>query len=69
MEYVPHYDTSSSIGIIILVCVPEAEGTATYCELSRLTSSFKHLRMPEKLATRMMHWCIDCGTQIFAASL
>ena len=26
-----------------------------------------HLRMPEKLATRMMHWCIDCWAQIFAA--
>ena len=36
MEYVLHYDTSSSIGIIILVYVPEAQGTATYCEFSRL---------------------------------
>ena len=40
MEYVLHYDTSSSIGKIILVCVPEAQGTATYCELSRLTRSY-----------------------------
>ena len=42
MEYVSllHYDTSSSIGIIILVCVPEAQGTATYCKFSRLTRSY-----------------------------
>ena len=40
MEYVLHYDTSSSIGIIILVCVPEAQVTATYCEFSRLTRSY-----------------------------
>ena len=30
MEYVLNYDTSSNIGIIILVCVPEAQGIATY---------------------------------------
>ena len=54
MEYVLHYDTSSSIGIITLVCVPEAQGTATYCEFFRLTRSYA-LSIPEKLATRMMH--------------
>ena len=29
MEYVRHYDTSPRIGKIILVCVPDAQGTAT----------------------------------------
>ena len=67
MEYVLHYDTSStsSIGIIILVCVPEAQGIATYCEFSRLTRCYAltharegshavmHLRMPEKAHTQL----------------
>ena len=53
MEYVLHYDTSSSIGIIILVCVPEAQGTAMYCEFFSYVVT--HLRIQEKLATRMMH--------------
>ena len=65
MEHVLQYETISSIGIIILVCmggasishtgtclnkyfihappmlvcVPEAQGTATYCVFSRLTRS------------------------------
>ena len=53
MEYVLHYDTSSSIGIIILVCVQEEQvrRIANFPGSQAVT----HLRMPEKLATRMMH--------------
>ena len=36
MEYVLHYDTSSSIGIIILVCVPEKQVR----RIAKLTRSY-----------------------------
>ena len=64
MEYVLHYDTSSSIGIItrILVCVPEAQGTATYYEFSRV-NAVTHLRMPDSGAARI---CLKGGQTTFS---
>ena len=58
MEYVLHYDTSSSIGIIILTRMC-ARG-AGHCDVLRIFQAPTQLRtyairMPEKLATRMMH--------------
>ena len=58
MEYVQHYDTSSSIGIIIFVCMPEALGTATYCEFSRLTRSYALTHARE---TRHSHDALIAG--------
>ena len=52
------YETSSSIGIIILVCVPEAQGTATYCEFSRLTRSYALTHVRE---TRHSHDALIAG--------
>ena len=59
MEYVLHYGTSA----IRLHFAIRLRRIANFPGSHAVT----HLRMPEKLATRMMHWCIDCGAQIFAA--
>ena len=50
MEYVLHYDTSSSIGIIILVCVPEAQAVRRIANFPG-SHAVTHLRKPEKIAT------------------
>ena len=54
-----------SIGISILVCVPEAQGTATYCKFSRLTRSYEptHARK-----TRYSHDALIVGRNSHAPS-
>ena len=64
MEYVLHYDTSSCIGIIILVCVPEAQGTEMYCKFSRLTRSYS---LTHARKSRRSHDALTAGAD-FAAS-
>ena len=70
MEYVLHYDTSSSIDIIILVCVPEAQGTAKYCKFSRLTRSYAltHARETRHSHDALMRGADFCRVTIISNS-
>ena len=50
------YDTSSSIGIIILACVPEGAG---HCDLFRIFQAHTKLRSYECQRNSPLAWCID----------
>ena len=55
MEYVLHYDTSSSIGNYTRMCARGAG--ATYCEFSRLTRNYAltHARETRHSHEALMH--------------
>ena len=54
MEYVLHYDTSSNMGILYSYVCQRRRALRRIANFPG-SQAVTHLRMPERIATRMMH--------------